>query len=187
MSTRYAHPTNYSTIVPLLHPLAPDLIPSQAAVNKLIEKRFDKINAEANGADHAHEPNGTNGASGAHASPLTSAAPSPAKRAADDSDFSDPVASPKPKKKRTKPTSAEEDDAAFAARLQAEENGRIRSTRGGATRKKTPLNKKKKKKSAAKVKEDGEGASGSEAEPQRKGGFHVSNSSSPVSCVPCSN
>ncbi|KAL8875679.1 MAG: hypothetical protein Q9198_005993, partial [Flavoplaca austrocitrina] len=56
---------------------------------------------------------------------------------------------PKTKRKRT-PT---DDDAAFAAKLQAEENVRARPTRGGGPKKAAPVKKKKtpKKKTAARV------------------------------------
>ncbi|KAL1304635.1 hypothetical protein AAFC00_003599 [Neodothiora populina] len=142
-------------------------------VIRLIEERFDKIHEETLDAAAAESPNHlpkTNGTSAVIPSPVTSAASSPVKRSVGDSDLSDVVDSPKPKKKRTK-TGADEDDAAFAARLQAEEDRRSRSTRGGGTRKKAPV-KRQKKKSAAKVKGDGNDESASEKEPQRKGGFH---------------
>lgn len=150
----------------------------------LIERRFDKIHEETLGASTTVDQNThstTNGTSDTATSPRPSPTSSPTKRSADDSDLSDVIDSPKPKKKRAK-TSAEEDDAAFAARLQAEENSRSRPTRGGGTKKKAPV-KKQKKKSAAKVKDDGDAASGSEVEPQRKGGFHVSSSLAFFTCI----
>ena len=141
----------------------------QSAINTLIEKRFDKIHDEAVQEPNAASDHAANGAS----SPLTSARSSPAKRGADESEMSDVVDSPKPKKQKLVRKGAEDNDAAFAARLQAEENSRARPTRGGAvTKKKAPI-KRKKVKSAPKVKENGELESGTDAEPQRKGGFHV--------------
>lgn len=149
----------------------------QEAVNKLIEKRFDKFHeAVANGTtngDSATPPpkNRANGVSEAPTSPLSSAKSSPAKRAADDSDVSDVLDEPKPKKKRVK-KSTEDDDAAFAARLQQEENGRARSTRGGASR---PVKKKTtKKKSSTKVKDNSDDSDVADEPKERKGGFHVS-------------
>ena len=70
----------------------------------------------------------------------------------------------------------EDDDAAYAAKLQAELNSLARPTRGAGTRKRMPFKKeKKKKKSAAKIKEDGEtDEDGDDGETKvKKGGFHV--------------
>ena len=94
-----------------------------------------------------------------------------------DEELSDVKFTPPPKKKQKK---VEMDDAAFAAKLQAEENSRARPTRGGATRKTAPVKKRTpKKKAAAKVKasDDSDVESGSAAEKKvnRSGGFHVSN------------
>ena len=143
--------------------------PSQKAINELIEQRFSKIHDEVNGhaTDSAPDPSRSTSFPGATSSP--------SKRRADDSDLSDATASPQPKKRKANP-SAELDDAAFAARLQAEENNRARSTRGGVTKKKPRVKKQKKEKPARKLKENGEPESGTDAEPQRKGGFHVSQS-----------
>lgn len=97
----------------------------------------------------------------------------------DDDDLSDVPDTPPPKKKRK--TVPLDSDAAFAAKLQAEENIRARPTRGGANRK-TPAVKKKrtpKKKTANKVKAeddsdiDGSGSEVGEKKPNRSGGFHV--------------
>ena len=101
------------------------------------------------------------------------------KRSSDDEDdLSDVPDTPPPKKKRkAEPLDA---DAAFAAKLQAEENIRARPTRGGANRKNPVVKKKKrtpKKKTANKVKaEDDSDIDGSDVEekkPIRSGGFHV--------------
>lgn len=82
-----------------------------------------------------------------------------------------------PPKKKVK--RKQDDDAKLAAKLQAQENTRIRSTRGAATKKSvvkksTP----RKKKSAVKVKkaDDSDVELNSDGEPKevvRKGGFHV--------------
>ncbi len=99
------------------------------------------------------------------------------KREEDDEDLSEVRDSPAPKKKKRK---VEYDsDAAFAAKLQAQENGRIRSTRGGGP--KAPAAKKKKtpkKKTSSKVKaEDDSDLDGSDGAKEKKvnrsGGFHV--------------
>ncbi|KAF1355405.1 hypothetical protein BDV97DRAFT_288925 [Delphinella strobiligena] len=137
-------------------------------------KRFDKIHDEVKQPDRLSAANPS--------SPLTSATSSPAKRAADDSDASEKPTPKKPKteaKTKREPktkkgkVSDENDDAAYAARLQAEENSRARPTRGGANTKK-PV-KRRKLKTPAKVKEDGDAESGSGAEPtKRRGGFHKS-------------
>lgn len=103
------------------------------------------------------------------------------KRSSDDEDdLSDVPDTPPPRKKRkAEPLDA---DAAFAAKLQAEENIRARPTRGGANRKDLMAKKKKKspkKKTANKVKAEDDSdidGSGSEVEgkkPIRSGGFHV--------------
>ena len=84
-----------------------------------------------------------------------------------------------PKKKRKAEV---DEDAAFAARLQAEENSRARPTRGAAVRKPPPVKKKKtpKKKTSSKVHADDdseldEEGSGTERKVNRNTGFHVRN------------
>lgn len=106
--------------------------------------------------------------------------PSPRKhkQESDDDELSDVKDTPPPRKK--KKNTDQDSDAAFAAKLQAQENSRIRSTRGGGP-KATPVKKKKapKKKTSAKVKAeddsdlDGSGSGGGEKEVNRSGGFHV--------------
>lgn len=88
---------------------------------------------------------------------------------------------PPPKKKQKASRSTEDSDAAFAARLQAEENRAGRATRGAATgkRKAAPakkVKKEKKKKSKARVgsDEDSDVEGGEKKEVKRNGGFHVS-------------
>lgn len=164
----------------------------------MINERFDKISNGVDATANASvEPlptkNGTsNGVVKSIEQPATpisdapqSAQSSPAKRKepSTDSELSEPIDEPKPKKKKmAKASTTEDDDAAFAARLQAEENSRARPTRGGGPKKRAPPKKdkgaaKKKKKSAAKIKadDDSDVESGSDDEPkERKGGFHVS-------------
>lgn len=82
-----------------------------------------------------------------------------------DDEPDEPIES-RPRKKQ-KTVSKRESDAAMAARLQAEENGMARPTRGGASRKKgTAVKKspKKKKKSATKVNSDDDSVEGSDGE-----------------------
>jgi upstream activation factor subunit UAF30 len=140
--------------------------PSQEEINKLILQRFDI--AEANGTHTT--PNGTKynlppAATNGKRSPP--------------SDEPSSASSPRPKKHRPS-KSIEDADAAYAARLQAEENGRARSTRGGGVTKRKPIVKrtpfkKVKTKSKAKVgsDDDSDAASGAEKEVTRTGGFHV--------------
>ena len=148
--------------------------------------RFDKFMAEKSA------PPQTNG----HASDVkrepsdspkntiqTSASPAPkrkTKHESDDDDLSDAPTEPSPKKKR-KVEKFVDEDAAFAAKLQAEENSRARSTRNGMT-KKAPVKKKSrpKKKTTTKVRNEDDsdlGDSGSGAADKtvnRSGAFHVS-------------
>lgn len=145
--------------------------------------RFDKFNSEQNGGSDVSEPthtvaNGTKTSNG-DTSDMSNHKRSPPD---DESVLSGPDENPPPKKKNKKTKVKDEDgDAAFAARLQAEENARMgRATRGGNTKRKAPAPKKKaKKKSANKVKDDddsdvGSGSGGEKKSPSRKGGFHVS-------------
>ena len=94
----------------------------------------------------------------------------------DDDDLSDVVDTPPPKKKRKR--SPLDEDAAFAARLQAEENSRARPTRGGGPKKPAPVKKKTpRKKTAAKVRAEDDSdldTSDLEKKVSRSGGFHVS-------------
>lgn len=98
----------------------------------------------------------------------------------DESQLSSLESSPPPKKKPKASRSTEDSDAAFAARLQAEENRAGRATRGAATgkRKAAPakkVKKEKKKKSKARVgsDEDSDVEGGEKKEVKRNGGFHV--------------
>lgn len=149
---------------------------AQDALNLFIGSRFDAVSAEV--IEPTVEEPPTNGVVDSIEKPATPVSASPPKRSApsEESELSDLVDSPKPKKKR-KATTVEDNDAAYAARLQEEENRMARPTRGGATRKRAPVKSagKKKKKSAAKVKDDDDSSkeSGSEEPKERKGGFHV--------------
>ena len=88
-----------------------------------------------------------------------------------------------PKKKRKQNKSVKDEgeqdaDAKLAAKLQAEENGRSRATRGGGTKRKVPTKKRApKKKSSDKVKAEDDsdielGSDGEVKEKVKKGGFH---------------
>ncbi|KAH7401793.1 SWIB/MDM2 domain-containing protein [Phaeosphaeria sp. MPI-PUGE-AT-0046c] len=160
-------------------------------ITALIMQRFDKFNSD-NGTTDPQEPIPTveNGAksSNGHGNGDTSDAASNHKRSPDSesalSELED-AAPPKKKAKKSKPKD-QDDDAAYARKLQMEENSRIRSTRGGNTKKRAPLPKKKtKKKSSNRVKDedDSDIASGSGAEkksPSKKGGFHKPMALSPA-------
>jgi len=165
--------------------LGKDVSEYKSAINALIGERFDHASHQAKGGA-AHEPNSTtNGIVKSIEKPVTPVSDearssfSPAvKRSASESELSEPIDVPKPKKKRVKVQSAEDDDAAFAARLQAEENSRARPTRGGGPKKRSSVKKDKsvkKRKSAAKVKAEDDSevdSSGETVVKEKKGGFH---------------
>lgn len=104
-----------------------------------------------------------------------------AKREADDSDTSDVRDSP-PKKKRKE--GGVDNDAAFAAKLQAEENRNARATRGVATRKVVPKKSKtlkKKKKSKITASDDSDVEEGSSPKrPKSNTGFNKPLTLTPV-------
>ena len=152
----------------------------------MINARFDKFMAEKNAAAHTNGqstpikdepsqptwPNET-------ASPPVSVQSH--KHESDDDELSDVPDTPSPKKKR-KVDHHIDDDAAFAAKLQAEENSRARPTRNGMNRKTVTIKKKKrnpKKKTSDKVKAEDDsdlqdsGSEGTEKKVNRSGGFHV--------------
>lgn len=97
---------------------------------------------------------------------------SPAKREAKSESHSTVLDSPPPKKKRKTSIDA---DAAYAARLQAEEDARARPTRGGASRKAAPVKKKKKKAKKERVtgSDDSDLEDEENPKPKRNTGFHV--------------
>ena len=145
--------------------------------------RFDIFNAERQKASAQTNGHSTTVKPDSSASPATEAATplvaTKHKSEEGDEDLSEVQDSPAPKKKKRKVDY--DSDAAFAAKLQAQENGRIRSTRGGGP--KAPAVKKKKtpKKTSSKVKaEDDSDLDGSDGAKEKKvnrsGGFHVCSS-----------
>ena len=93
------------------------------------------------------------------------------------SGFSEVADSPSPKKKHKKNMSVEDADAAYAARLQAEENSRARSTRGGGAKRKPVVkkeNKKRKSKNRVGSDDDSDAEGSPKKEVNRNSGFHVS-------------
>lgn len=149
-------------------------------------QRFDKFNSDNNGTSvDPQEPiptveNGagktTNGHGDSASDDVSNHKRSPDSESAL-SELED-SAPPKKKAKKSRPKS-EDDDAAYARKLQMEENSRMRSTRGGNTKKRAPLPKKKaKKKSSNRVKDEddsdiGSGSGAEKKSPSKKGGFHV--------------
>ncbi|EXJ96470.1 hypothetical protein A1O1_01596 [Capronia coronata CBS 617.96] len=153
-----------------------DITPHKAAIKVLIDERFDIINARKNGESpvvpsvEQADPMPT--ANGVHKPPADSPSTSPTKRGTSDA-ASDVIDRPPAKKKRKASLDA---DAAFAARLQAEEDKLARPTRGGTSRKAAPVKKKKKRPK----KEPGTGSDDSDLDeegrkaqkPKRETGFH---------------
>lgn len=178
--------------------LGHDISAKKDAVTALIMKRFDKFNERDGAPDledagaipsvEAPTTNGTKAITTANTSENGSDSVSKKRTPDDESALSELEQSP-PKKKQKKSKTAEDADAAFAAKLQAEENlrSRARSTRGGNTKKRTALPKKKKekKKSANKVKDEddsdlGSGSGSEKKSPKRTGGFHKPMNLSPA-------
>lgn len=172
-------------------------------MKKLIMERFDKsiANKDADAKDTGNDViTLTNGHKKSEISEAkASASPVPAKverettpfskkhKLGDDSsdgglgdikhepDSSD-LQSPPPKKKKRKMD--EDSDAAFARQLQAQENVRMRNTRGGGPKKAAAVKKKgTKKKTAAKVKAEDDSDIEEDTKPKkevrRNGAFHV--------------
>lgn len=111
---------------------------------------------------------------GVHKPAQPSSSSSPAKREAPSEDLSDVVDTLPPKKKRKASIDA---DAAFAAKLQAEEERLARPTRGGANRKAAPVKRRKKvKKERVTGSDDSDmDEDGSKPpKPKKETGFHVS-------------
>ncbi|KAH9878521.1 hypothetical protein IAQ61_001793 [Plenodomus lingam] len=166
-----------------------DLSEQKEKITALILRRFDIFNAEQNGNSEPSDtlPSVENGVKASNGN--TSDGSAPKRSPEDDSALSevDNDAS-HPKKKVKKSKGVAEDDAALAARLQAEENARLRSTRGGNTKRRAApkkVEKKTKKKSATRVKDvddsDVNSDSGAEKKsPSRKGGFHKPMALSPA-------
>ncbi|ESZ98247.1 hypothetical protein SBOR_1343 [Sclerotinia borealis F-4128] len=147
-----------------------DLSHQKDAVKALILERFDEVSKHTRGASAS--PPATNGhIKNKYVKDEESQSPSP-KLEIDGSGEDE-----KPKVKRQK----QDDDAKLAALLQAQENSRTRSTRGGGAKRSAGVKKSKstpkKKKSTAKVKaaDDSDMELGSDGEPKevvKKGGFH---------------
>ncbi|KAA8643664.1 hypothetical protein EYZ11_003395 [Aspergillus tanneri] len=160
-----------------------DLTPQKAAIKQLIMERFD-IFAEQGGLGASPEEataRSTNG-HGNDQDSLTPAEPSsPAqsslsqKRQADSEERSDQSSKTPPAKKKKQDNDVDA-DAIFAAKLQAEENMRARTTRGSSTRRAPPTKKKTKTKTSKKIKaeDDSDLESGSDSgkKVNRSGGFH---------------
>lgn len=157
----------------------PWLTHNKGAIKQLIMERFDRY-AEQDGVGASPDaPSTSNGQpdSASNAAPSPSASSSPVKRRPSSEGTAESVSATPPTKKY-KPSKDFDADAAFAARLQAEENSRARPTRGGNTRRAAPSKKKSKAKTSKRVKasDDSDIASGDDAkkEVNRNTGFHVS-------------
>jgi upstream activation factor subunit UAF30 len=147
----------------------------------LILERFDIFNARQQRQQEEEPkvekaPPALPATNGYHPSPKSPTPDkSPAKREAPSEVVSKVMDESPPKKKRKEPSV--DADAAFAARLQAEEDKRARPTRGGGTRKAAPVKKKTpKKKTAARIRgSDDSAADDSQTEKKTKNtGFNVS-------------
>ncbi|MCJ1356508.1 MAG: hypothetical protein MMC33_006503 [Icmadophila ericetorum] len=165
-----------------------DITPQKNAIKTLIMARFDKFVAEKDKAPVTNGHSATNGhppkekpppsITMPESSPPAPLAKTDKKRHSEDDDLSDVPESPQPKKKRIKTEAAVDDDAAYAARLQAELNAQSRPTRGGVNKKASVVKKKKtpKKKTPRKIKggddSDLAGSGSEEKNVNRSGGFH---------------
>ncbi|WEW61365.1 hypothetical protein PRK78_006855 [Emydomyces testavorans] len=168
------------------HDLMPHKVVGQAEIKELIMQRFDIFAEQADSVNSSTQAtaSATNGHVTANGPglPVTSVSPGPSatsqKRSAEVESTPDETETPPPSKKRK--SDLIDADAAYAARLQAEENSRARPTR--AARKAAPVKKKKpptKSKTSKKVKvsDDSEldgSASETKKEVNRTGGFHLS-------------
>lgn len=172
---------------PVFSMTAADLNLIQASIKTLIMARFDKFMAEKNAVTQVNGHPATTKQESSE-SPRAKQEETPPdsieshKRVSEDDELSDVPNTPPPKKKR-KVEHFVDADAAFAAKLQAEENSRARSTRGGANRKNITIKKKKrspKKKTSDKIKAEDDsdlqdsGSEVTEKKVNRSGGFHVS-------------
>ncbi|KAI9717539.1 MAG: hypothetical protein M1812_004680 [Candelaria pacifica] len=178
-----------------------DLESQKAAIKELIIERFNKFTTEQDSISKPPEEPTTKPSTNGHTDPTDSKAnKTPQKRTRspervasgdeDDADLSEVV--DYPVRKKTKRKTPADDDAIFAAKLQAEENSRARPTRGGATKKRVVVKKKAapKKKPAKAVKAEGDSEIGSDSdvesakEVKRTGGFHKAmNLSAPLSSL----
>lgn len=155
---------------------------NQELIRPLIMSRFDKFIADQNAppqtnghvSDVKQEPSGSPEPTRSQTSPLPTQVHKRESTEVEESSETADVAKPKKKRKR----SPVDDDALFAAKLQAEENIRARPTRGGGPKKATPVKRKKtpKKKTADRVDAADDSEMDSEAADKkvnRTGGFHV--------------
>ena len=145
-------------------------------------ERFDLYCAQLNGTSAtAHSINAIDSKPSSDgnsklSAPASSTTPREPKREVQSEEISDFVDGAPPKKKR-KPSLDE--DAIYAARLQAEEDKMARPTRGGSNRKSALAKKKKspKKKAAARIKAEDDSevddSETSEKKPIKNTGFHV--------------
>jgi upstream activation factor subunit UAF30 len=191
------------TIANMQERLGYDITDLKPQLKLLIGERFDVISSQPAPKDEEADED-TKPQSVETTPPLPSASPSPApdtpattngvnakknKRRSSSSDSSDLSSPPPAKKPKTaskgpgKTKTLEEQDAEFAAQLQAQENlgGRARSTRGArghansVTKKKgTPAKKVKRKSKATLNSDDDSDIEGGEKkeEKKKKGGFH---------------
>ncbi|KAL8851773.1 MAG: hypothetical protein Q9221_003383 [Calogaya cf. arnoldii] len=158
-----------------------DITPQKDVIKPLIMARFDKFIADQGtlARTNGHVANVKDEKSKSPEASPTSNSPdrtSVSKRGASEvEESSEALDAPTSKNKRKR--TPMDDDAAFAAKLQAEENVRARPTRGGGPRKVAPVKKKKtpKKKTAARVDAADDSDLDSEAAEKkvnRSGGFH---------------
>lgn len=181
-SQKVSHSFVAQILLKRFSPISKDmwLTSRKTSIKQLIMERFDRYadqNVVGGSAEEAATSNGQHdgdSASGAVPSPPPSS--SPVKRQASSDGTSEPTSASPPAKKH-KPDTDTDADAAFAAKLQAEENSRARPTRGGNVRRAAPAKKKSKAKTSKRVKaeDDSDVASGEETkrEVNRNTGFHV--------------
>ncbi|KAF3013103.1 hypothetical protein E8E15_000716 [Penicillium rubens] len=167
-----------------------DLTPMKSTIKQLIMERFDRY-AEQNGVggspDETAPSNDQRDGDSASAVPSPPPSTSPVKRQASSDATSEPASASPPAKKH-KPDTDTDADAAFAAKLQAEENSRARPTRGGNTRRAAPVKKRSKAKTSKRVKAEDDSDVDSGEEPKkevnRNTGFHKPmNLSEPLSAL----
>ncbi|KAL8693532.1 MAG: hypothetical protein Q9218_001657 [Villophora microphyllina] len=160
-----------------------DITPQKKVIQPLIMARFDKFMAEqgtppqSNGhtADVKQDIPESPEATRSHTSPTPTSTSKHVSVEAEES--SEVLDTPPPKKKRKR--SPLDEDAVFAARLQAEENSRARPTRGGGVTKKPAPAKKKTKTPKKKTADRVDAADDSDLDSEnvektvnRSGGFH---------------
>ncbi|KAJ5787669.1 hypothetical protein N7457_002659 [Penicillium paradoxum] len=169
-----------------------DLTSQKTLIKQLIMERFDRY-ADQSGMGGSPEEAATsngqhNGDAASVAVPSSPPSSSPVKRHASSDVTSEPASASPPPTKKHKPDIDTDADAAFAAKLQAEENLRARPTRGGHSRRAAPTKKKSKAKTSKRVKaeDDSDIGSGEETkkEVNRNTGFHKPyNLSEPLSAL----